>query len=90
MKTNYNPAAKTRTRPYAYIGTTLSGALSIVPVPDEKALALYTETVYKNCPYSDRADHRRPLPREDRDPDQGGRAVADQARALHHQGEPDL
>jgi YVTN family beta-propeller protein len=38
---------------YPYIGTTLSGALSIVPVPDDKALAAYTETVYKNCPYSD-------------------------------------
>lgn len=38
---------------YPYIGSTLSGALSIVPVPDDKALAAYTETVYKNCPYSD-------------------------------------
>ena len=53
-KTESDPVAKTRSRPYAYIGTTLSGALSIVPVPDDKALALYTETVYKNCPYSDR------------------------------------
>ncbi len=40
--------------PFPYIGTTLSGALSIVNIPDEKALAAYTETVYKNCPYSDR------------------------------------
>jgi YVTN family beta-propeller protein len=38
---------------YPYIGTTLSGALSIVPVPDDKALAAFTETVYKNCPYAD-------------------------------------
>jgi hypothetical protein len=28
--------------------------LSIVPAPDDKALAAYTETVYRNCPYSDR------------------------------------
>jgi YVTN family beta-propeller protein len=39
--------------PYPYIGTTLSGALSIVPVPDEKQLAAYTAMVYRNCPYSD-------------------------------------
>jgi YVTN family beta-propeller protein len=38
---------------FPYIGATLSGALSIVPVPDDKQLAAYTETVYKNCPYSD-------------------------------------
>jgi YVTN family beta-propeller protein len=40
--------------PYAYIGTTLSGALSIVPVPEEKELRAYTATVYRNCPYSDK------------------------------------
>jgi len=39
---------------YPYIGTTLSGALSILAVPDEKQLATYTETVYRNCPYSDK------------------------------------
>ncbi len=49
------PAKKANARGqlYPYIGTTLSGALSIVPIPDEKALAAYTATVYKNCPYSD-------------------------------------
>jgi YVTN family beta-propeller protein len=41
-------------RLFPYIGTTLSGSLSIVPVPDDKTLAVYTETVYKNCPYSDK------------------------------------
>lgn len=40
--------------PFPYIGTTLSGALSIVPVPDDKQLANYTSTVYRNCPYSDK------------------------------------
>src|SRR5262249_54243559 len=39
---------------FPYIGTTLSGALSIVPVPDQAKLLAYTEVVYKNCPYSDR------------------------------------
>ena len=46
--------AKRRILPFPYIGTTLSGSLSIVPVPDDKTLAAYTETVYKNCPYSDK------------------------------------
>jgi YVTN family beta-propeller protein len=40
--------------PFPYIGTTMSGALSIVPVPDDKQLAAYTATVYRNCPYSDK------------------------------------
>lgn len=39
---------------YPYIGTTLSGALSIVAAPDAEQLAAYTTTVYRNCPYSDR------------------------------------
>ncbi len=53
-KTDVAPVAKRRALPFPYIGTTLSGSLSIVPVPDDKALAQYTETVYKNCPYSDK------------------------------------
>ena len=47
---------------YPYIGTTLSGALSIVPVPDEKTLAQYTATVYRNCPYSDKLLTDAPYP----------------------------
>jgi YVTN family beta-propeller protein len=42
-----------RRLPFPYIGTTLSGALAIVRVPDDRTLAAYTETVYRNCPYSD-------------------------------------
>jgi YVTN family beta-propeller protein len=38
---------------FPYIGTTLSGSLSIVPIPDDTRLAAYTATVYRNCPYSD-------------------------------------
>jgi YVTN family beta-propeller protein len=56
------PVAKRRVLPFPYIGTTLSGSLSIVPVPDEKALAQYTETVYKNCPYSDQLISSAPYP----------------------------
>jgi YVTN family beta-propeller protein len=43
-----------RAIPFPYIGTTLSGSLSIVPVPDDKELAAYTDQVYRNCPYSDK------------------------------------
>ncbi len=39
---------------FPYIGTTLSGSLSIVPIPDQNKLAEYTATVYRNCPYSDK------------------------------------
>ena len=47
-------AAGTLRVPYRYIGNTLSGALSIVPIPDEAQLAKYTAQVYANCPYSDK------------------------------------
>jgi YVTN family beta-propeller protein len=53
-KASTEPVARRRMLPFPYIGTTLSGSLSIVPVPDEKTLARYTETVYRNCPYSDK------------------------------------
>jgi YVTN family beta-propeller protein len=43
-----------RRRNYPYIGTLMTGALSIVPVPDDKQLAAYTAKVYRNCPYSDK------------------------------------
>jgi YVTN family beta-propeller protein len=55
---------KARLLKYPYIGTTLSGALSIVAIPDEKQLAAYTETVYKNCPYSDKLLTDAPYPRK--------------------------
>ncbi len=55
-------AAKQPDRPFHYIGTTLSGSLAIVPVPDDKTLAGYTETVYKNCPYSDKLLTDAPYP----------------------------
>ncbi len=47
--------------PFPYIGTTLSGALSTVPVPDDKTLAAYTAQVYANCPYSDALLSRSPV-----------------------------
>ena len=47
-------AVARRLMPYPYIGTTMSGALSIVPIPDEKQLKEHTALVYRNCPYSDK------------------------------------
>lgn len=55
-------AAPRRRLPFPYIGTTLSGALSIVPIPDDAKLAAYTETVYSNCPYSDKLLTDAPAP----------------------------
>ncbi|WP_020472019.1 alkaline phosphatase family protein [Zavarzinella formosa] len=43
-----------RLMPYPYIGTTMSGALSIVTIPDDKQIKEYTAQVYRNCPYSDK------------------------------------
>jgi YVTN family beta-propeller protein len=81
-QTKANPIAKTvpedkpptRRLPYPYIGTILSGSLSIVPIPDEKQLAEYTATVYRNCPYSDKiltnvpAEHKTAIPSKVGDP----------------------
>ncbi|WP_148595083.1 alkaline phosphatase family protein [Aquisphaera giovannonii] len=49
---------------HPHVGATLSGALSIVPIPDDRALAAYTETVYRNCPYSDAMLTDAPHPRK--------------------------
>jgi YVTN family beta-propeller protein len=43
-----------RKLPFPYIGTTMSGAFSVVPIPDEKKLKEYSAQVYRNCPYSDK------------------------------------
>ncbi len=62
-ETKPNPLFKDKDRPaddskpklpFPYIGNLMAGALSVVPVPDDKQLAEYTATVYRNCPYSDK------------------------------------
>jgi YVTN family beta-propeller protein len=60
-RTDGKRASGATRRPYPYIGTTLSGALSVVPVPDEKTLAGFTTQVYANCPYSDTLLSRSPI-----------------------------
>ena len=54
-----------------YSGSMLQGALSIIPVPDAKALAAYTDTVRRLTPYADvtrlapaGAPRRSPIPRK--------------------------
>jgi YVTN family beta-propeller protein len=54
--------AKRPGRNWPYIGTTLSGALSIVPIPKAEQLSAYTATVYRNCPYSDKLLSAAPYP----------------------------
>ena len=46
-------SAARKLMPYPYIGTTLSGSLSIIAMPDEAKLKEFTARVYRNCPYSD-------------------------------------
>ncbi len=57
-------ASKPKGLAFPYIGTTLSGSLSIVPIPNPRQLAAYTEAVYKNCPYSDSQITVAPHPRK--------------------------
>jgi YVTN family beta-propeller protein len=71
-KSENGDIAKRRERPFPYIGTTLSGSLTIVPVPDDKTLAGYTETVYKNCPYSDKLLTDAPYPEKTAIPNRVG------------------
>jgi YVTN family beta-propeller protein len=47
-------AADPKGRRFRHLGTSLSGALSIVPVPNEQQLKDFTVRVYRNCPYSDK------------------------------------
>jgi YVTN family beta-propeller protein len=56
-KEKENLTEKRAKLPFPYIGTTLSGALTVIPLPSEKELskkmAEWTAQVYRNCPYSD-------------------------------------
>lgn len=54
--------ARKNARKFPHVGTTLSGSLTIVPIPDDAKLAEYTTIVYKNCPYSDKNLTQSPTP----------------------------
>lgn len=47
---------------FAHLGNALSGALAVIPAPDARQLEAYTETVYRNCPYSDKLLTNAPWP----------------------------
>ncbi len=74
-----------------YIGGLLNGALSVLPRPDETALAAMTDRVYALSATS--AGGRRPACAPTRglaDPGRGRRGLADPARLLRDPREPDL
>jgi YVTN family beta-propeller protein len=57
LQTKANPFSKAESsdrRRFPHVGSTLSGALSIVSIPTESQLKEYTAQVYRNCPYSDK------------------------------------
>lgn len=71
--------------PFPHVGTTLSGALAIIPLPAEEEsdedddarqvpeqLAQWTDRVYRNCPYSDKLLTAAPSSRKTAIPTQVG------------------
>ncbi|MEO6722810.1 MAG: bifunctional YncE family protein/alkaline phosphatase family protein [Ferruginibacter sp.] len=51
QKVNYQ-AGDTTPQKAQYIGGLFKGSMSIIPVPDEKKLSVYSQQVYRNTPYS--------------------------------------
>ena len=51
-KVIYQSGDKTTPQEVQYIGGLFKGSMSIIPVPDEKRLSLYSQQVYNNTPYS--------------------------------------
>ena len=89
-KTESDPVAKT---PSPAVTLHRHDALRIAvdrPDPRRQGPGPVHRDGLQELPVFRQAAHRRSLSREDRHPHQGRRPVADQARALHHQGEPDL
>ena len=72
----------------AYIAGLFQGTLARIPLPGPSEMVAYTKTVYECSPL--RSRDARAAARGAPDPGEGRRAVADHARRLHHQGEPDL
>jgi YVTN family beta-propeller protein len=51
QETNYKQGDKNRPKKVQYIGGLFTGTMSIIPEPDAKTLADYTQAVYHNTPY---------------------------------------
>ena len=52
QQTKYKEGDSGKPTEVQYIGGLFKGALSIIPVPDEKELAIYSQAVYRNTPYN--------------------------------------
>ncbi|HXB13991.1 MAG TPA: alkaline phosphatase family protein, partial [Bacteroidia bacterium] len=51
QQTNYKQGDKSQPKKVQYIGGLFTGTMSIIPEPDAKILADYTQAVYHNTPY---------------------------------------
>jgi DNA-binding beta-propeller fold protein YncE len=51
QQTNYKQGDKNKPRKVQYIGGLFTGTMSIIPEPDTKVLADYSQAVYHNTPY---------------------------------------
>ncbi|HEV2353520.1 MAG TPA: beta-propeller fold lactonase family protein, partial [Puia sp.] len=52
QEVNYQRGDLHRAQPVQYIAGLFKGTMSIIPVPDDRQLAAYSEQVYKNTPYT--------------------------------------
>jgi len=52
QQTNYKEGDKNKPQKIQYIGGLFTGTMSIIPEPDTKTLADYTQAVYHNTPYT--------------------------------------
>ncbi len=52
QKVNYQAGDKEPPKEIQYIGGLFKGSMSIIPVPGEKKLSIYSQQVYRNTPYS--------------------------------------
>ncbi|MCW3092143.1 MAG: beta-propeller repeat protein [Ferruginibacter sp.] len=49
---NYQSGSRRKAKKEQYIGGLFTGTMSIIPVPDEKQLSVYSQQVYRNTPYN--------------------------------------
>ncbi len=55
-KVNYQSGENFKKEKIQYIGSLFQGTLSIIGIPDQKQLAVYSQTVYQNTPYSKKSE----------------------------------
>ena len=65
---NADDKSRPRGRLFPYIGTTIEGALSVVPVPTDEKLKDYTAQVYQKLPLFGFTTFRQPAPHQNRNP----------------------